>query len=187
MCKFNIAIEPFLTLVTLCHVGSGKSLALLCATLGIYIRISIYFCFVNANGMSTAWQKHEQMTGSRTVTSTVVEPMVEVDDDIQALTKEEAKKVWGLGDSPAYEPVSATQDDFQPMKPSKMQRKRPRYFEDLDPTVKESDVEMAEPPSKNDINPMPFLPRATRIYYATRTYVERLYLFQRLTSHLNDF
>ncbi|KAG2182432.1 hypothetical protein INT43_007362 [Umbelopsis isabellina] len=130
--------------------GSGKSLALLCATL--------------------AWQKHEQMAGARTATSTVVETTVKFDDDIQALTKEEAKKVWNLNDSPSNEPVSATQDEFQPMKPSKMQRKRPRYFEDLDPTSKESEVEMEERSSKVDTTSMPYMPRATRIYYATRTH-----------------
>ncbi|KAJ2963471.1 hypothetical protein NQZ79_g1500 [Umbelopsis isabellina] len=129
---------------------SGKSLALLCATL--------------------AWQKHEQMTSARTATSTKVEATVKVDDEIQALTKEEAKKVWNISDSPINEPESATQDEFQPMKPSKMQRKRPRYFEDPDPTSKESDTEMEEPPSKIDTTPTPFLPRATRIYYATRTH-----------------
>jgi hypothetical protein len=136
--------------------------------------------------MCTAWQKHEQMTSSRTATSTVVEATVKVDDEIQALTKEEAKKVWNISDSPLNEPESATQDEFQPMKPSKMQRKRPRYFEDLDPASKESDAEMEEPLSKIDTTPTPFLPRATRIYYATRTYVKGLQLSGRISSHLID-
>lgn len=99
------------------------------------------------------------------------------DDDVQILTKDEINKVWGTSDSKkegesAPEPVSecATQDEFQSFEPARLKRKRQRYFEKLDPRFQTPEPE-PEPkksqkaPSKQSA----MLPRANKIYYASRT------------------
>jgi hypothetical protein len=97
------------------------------------------------------------------------------DDDIHILTQGEINQVWGTSDSkkegePALEPVSesATQDEFQTFEPARLKRKRLRYFEKLDPRF-----QTPEPEPKKLQNAPPqqsaMLPRANKIYYASRT------------------
>jgi hypothetical protein len=94
------------------------------------------------------------------------------DDDIQILEKAEVEKIWGENKA-TNEPESATQNEFQPMKPTRIKRKHQRYFEKLEPRQKETKVE-TKPPAKEESAPIPFVPKPTRIYYATRTYVDAL-------------
>ncbi|KAH8556143.1 helicase C-terminal domain-containing protein [Umbelopsis sp. PMI_123] len=131
--------------------GSGKSLALLCASL--------------------AWQKYDQMARATSNSNTPIESEGE-GDEIQILTADEVNKVWGKGSSesePQVEPESATQDEFQTFQPARLHRKRQRYFDKLDPRVKDTESEPKKPqtmPSKQSA----LLPKATKIYYASRTH-----------------
>ncbi|GAB5591446.1 hypothetical protein Unana1_06346 [Umbelopsis nana] len=127
--------------------GSGKSLALLCASL--------------------AWQKHDQMSRANSIANIHVLSDGE-DDDIQILSKEEAKKVW-TDETLSVEVESATQQEFQPLRPTRIQRKRQRYIEKLDPRIKESEPEpKVEPLMQSKASTL--VPKATRIYYASRTH-----------------
>jgi hypothetical protein len=93
------------------------------------------------------------------------------DDDLLILTPDEINKVWGTRKSkpePEPEPESATQDEFQTFQPARLQRKRLRYFEKLDPRFKDAEPEPKKPqiiPPKQSA----LLPRANKIYYASRT------------------
>ncbi|KAI8577770.1 hypothetical protein K450DRAFT_250762 [Umbelopsis ramanniana AG] len=130
--------------------GSGKSLALLCAAL--------------------AWQRNDQMVRAASIANAQAE--FDEEDDLLILTPDEVDKVWGTSNSkqePEPEPESATQDEFQTFQPARLQRKRLRYFEKLDPRLKDTEAQ----PKKAQTAPPKLssgLPKANKIYYASRTH-----------------
>ncbi|KAI9276323.1 hypothetical protein BC943DRAFT_333049 [Umbelopsis sp. AD052] len=131
--------------------GSGKSLALLCAAL--------------------AWQRSDQMARA----ASMANDMAEFDDngeedELLILTPDEVNKIWGTSKpEPEPEPVSATQDEFQTFQPARLQRKRLRYFEKLDPRVKDTEPEPKKPQA-TPANLSALLPKGNKIYYASRTH-----------------